>query len=184
MKKLALVYSVLVIHAVAALGMSAAVLAAARGATTPGLCVPMAEGATRTMRRQPRPDVAQAQLEAETLALLQLERNGRRLPVLRVDSIAARVARAHAKDMCTRQYFAHKNPDGMQPWDRLRAARATFVAAAENIAKGQRTAVAVHASWMSSPGHHDNRMNPSYTRVGIGFHACDGANLWTEVFMR
>ena len=65
----------------------------------------------------------------------------------------------------------------------LRAAGAKFTAAGENIAKGYRSAEAVHRGWLDSPGHRKNRLNPSYTRVGIGRVECNGTPLWTELLM-
>jgi uncharacterized protein YkwD len=43
------------------------------------------------------------------------------------------------------------------------------MAAAENIARGQRSATEVFHSWTSSPGHRHNLLNPRYRRHGIGW---------------
>ncbi|MCK5798595.1 MAG: hypothetical protein KAI47_15490 [Deltaproteobacteria bacterium] len=52
------------------------------------------------------------------------------------------------------------------------------------MAMGYTTATKVHEGWMKSPGHRSNRMNPSYTRVGIGVYTCGATPYWTEVFMK
>lgn len=123
--------------------------------------------------------------EVQVLDLLNNERARRGLSPVRLDVEAIRAARAHSKDMCERSYFAHTSPEGKKPWDRLRAAGARFRAAGEDIAKGYLSARSVHDGWLSSPGHRDNRLNPIYTRVGIGLHLCGGkVPYWTELFMK
>jgi uncharacterized protein YkwD len=51
---------------------------------------------------------------------------------------------------------------------------------AENIAKGYGSAQAVVDAWFNSPGHKTNMMNPSYTRMGIGYVA--SGNWWCQQF--
>jgi uncharacterized protein YkwD len=123
-------------------------------------------------------------LERAVVGLLNQARRGVGLPALAADAALARVARAHSQDMCSRRYFSHRSPEGKSPWDRLRKGGVKFRAAAENIASGQATAAAVHASWMRSAGHFANRMNRDYTRVGVGVVDCGGQLYWTEVFTR
>ena len=37
--------------------------------------------------------------------------------------------------------------------------------------------------WYNSDGHRKNLMNPSYTKVGYGFHRCgDGRVYWTGLY--
>jgi uncharacterized protein YkwD len=123
--------------------------------------------------------------EQGVLSLLNQERARRGLAPLRLDPQLAAVARAHSKDMCRRGYFDHRSPDGRSPWDRLKAAGIQFRAAAENIAVGYRSARAAHDGWMTSPGHRANRLNPGFTRMGVGLVTCQGqVPYWTEVFAR
>lgn len=98
---------------------------------------------------------------------------------LRWDAPTAAVARAHAEDMVKRDFFSHKNPDGQNPFDRLRAARVSYVAAAENIAFGYPTAAAVLEAWLNSPGHRRNLENCRYTHHGVGLRR----GKWVEVFI-
>ncbi len=123
--------------------------------------------------------------EVQVLNLLNKERVRRGLSPVRLDVKAIEAARTHSKDMCERGYFDHTSPEGKHPWDRLRSAGARFSAAAENIAKGYLTAQSVHDGWQNSPGHRENRLNPIYTRIGVGLHMCDGkVPYWTELFMK
>jgi len=50
-----------------------------------------------------------------------------------MDETLRDVARADAKDMATRSFFGHTNADGLQPWDRVRAAGISYSVMAENI---------------------------------------------------
>ena len=93
------------------------------------------------------------------------------------------MAQAHSEDMAKRGFFAHNNPDGATPFDRMKRAGITYRAAAENIAAGQRTAEEVVDSWMNSSGHRANILNASYTKMGLGI-AYGGSYrvYWTQDF--
>lgn len=106
-------------------------------------------------------------LEAKMLELINKERAKEGLHSLKADPEQTAVARAHSKDMFSRGYFAHNNPDGKDPFDRMKAARVKFIAAGENLALAQTLEIA-HRNLMNSPGHRANIMNPSFGRVGIG----------------
>ena len=51
--------------------------------------------------------------------------------------------------------------------DRISATGYSFSAAGENIAAGQSTVQEVMASWIKSPGHCRNLMNPAFQDVGV-----------------
>jgi len=59
-----------------------------------------------------------------------------------------------------------------------------WTALGENIAAGYPTPEAVVAGWMSSPGHRENIMSPTYTEMGIGLVDGGGqyGTYWTEEF--
>ena len=109
-----------------------------------------------------RPD-----LEAKMLVLINKERAKEGLAPLKADPQEAFVARTHSKDMFVRGYFAHINPDGKNPFDRMKDARIKFTTAGENLALAQTLEIA-HRNLMNSPGHRANIMNPAFNRVGIG----------------
>jgi uncharacterized protein YkwD len=85
-----------------------------------------------------------------------------------LDAVAA-VAQKHSEDMVQRNFFDHKSPEGVTPFQRLNAAGIHFTRAAENIAYGQATAQAVLASWLRSPGHRRNIEDCAMREHGIGF---------------
>jgi uncharacterized protein YkwD len=94
------------------------------------------------------------------------------------DVLLEEAARAHALDMVERDFFSHENPDGDEMADRVDAVGYAWSALGENIAAGQTTPEDVMASWMNSPGHCSNIMNPDFEEVGIGFYE----DHWTQVF--
>lgn len=86
------------------------------------------------------------------------------------DERMARVAQRHSEDMARRGYFSHVDPDGRDPFDRMRRAGVRFQAAAENLASGQRHAAETFDDWMGSRGHRENLERCVYTRIGIGLY--------------
>ena len=106
-------------------------------------------------------------LEEQMLALINKERTSRGLKPLKADSELVPVARAHSNDMFVRGYFAHLNPDGKNPFDRMKAANVSFNTAGENLALAQTVEIA-HTNLMNSPGHKANILHPAFGRVGIG----------------
>jgi uncharacterized protein YkwD len=110
-------------------------------------------------------------LEERALQLVNLERTRNGLRPLLLDERVGQVARAHSQDMVDRQFFAHVNPDGEDPFERVAAEGIVFTAAAENIAfnagAADPVALAVQG-WMNSPGHRANILNAVYVSTGIG----------------
>src|SRR5690242_7251780 len=111
---------------------------------------------------RPRPD-----LEKRMLDLVNQERAAAGLRPLAPDPELTEVARQHSADMFARGYFAHDTPEGLNPFDRMRAANVHFLTAGENLALAPTLSVA-HTGLMNSPGHRENILRPQFGRVGIG----------------
>lgn len=111
---------------------------------------------------RPRPD-----LEQQMLDLVNQERQAAGLHPLAPDPELTEVARRHSADMFARGYFAHDTPEGLTPFDRMRAANVRFLAAGENLALAPTIPVA-HNGLMNSPGHRENILRPQFGRLGIG----------------
>ncbi len=111
---------------------------------------------------RPRPD-----LEQRMLAMVNQERAAAGLRPLAADPELTEVARKHSADMFARGYFAHDTPEGLSPFDRMRAAHVEFLTAGENLALAPTLPVA-HTGLMNSPGHRENILRPQFGRVGIG----------------
>lgn len=104
------------------------------------------------------------------------------LGALECDKGLMESAYLHAKDMCDLDYFSHDSADGRKLEDRVNAAGVQWQAIAENIAKGQSNAAAVHEAWMTSPGHRDNILTAGYGRLGVGYYLCLGSPIWVQNF--
>ena len=111
---------------------------------------------------KPRPD-----LEKQMLDLVNRERQAAGLQPLAADPELTEVARRHSADMFVRGYFAHDTPEGLTPFDRMRAANVRFLTAGENLALAPTISVA-HSGLMNSPGHRANILRREFGRVGLG----------------
>ncbi|MEU6313716.1 CAP domain-containing protein [Streptomyces sp. NPDC047014] len=100
---------------------------------------------------------------------------------VRANPPLASLAGAFSKDMATRGFFAHEDPDGNTPWDRAAKAGLSGLGA-ENIARGQGDADAVMRAWMDSPGHKANILNCDFRTLGVGLYSADGGPWWTQDF--
>lgn len=125
-------------------------------------------------------------IESEAFTLLNDDRKSNGLQPLQCDDDLLIVARLHNQDMADRNFFAHTNPDGEQPWDRMERFGITgWSLVGENIAAGQRSPAEVQAAWMNSPGHRANILTADFTHVGVGHVATeDGRIFWTQLFAR
>jgi uncharacterized protein YkwD len=108
-----------------------------------------------------------ATLEQEMLELINEERVRAGLTPVVMDEELTRVARDHSRDMFERGYFAHLTPEGITPFDRMKAAGVDYVIAGENLAHAATLSVA-HSGLMNSPGHRANILRPEFGRIGIG----------------
>jgi uncharacterized protein YkwD len=111
--------------------------------------------------------VVQPTFESEMLQMVNKERTKRGLKPLVADINLTNLARKQSQDMFVRGYFAHVNPDGKDPFDRMNMANIHFQAAGENLALAQTVQIA-HTNLMNSPGHRANILNPEFGHIGIG----------------
>ncbi len=74
---------------------------------------------------------------------------------------------AHSQNMVQTGFFAHVSPSGETMRDRILQHTDEFDGFGENIARGQRSSRQVLESWLNSPGHCRNIMNPDYTHVAV-----------------
>jgi uncharacterized protein YkwD len=90
------------------------------------------------------------------------------LPVKR-NALLDRAAAIHSQDMAQRGELEHEGRDGSSPADRVTRTGYRWRSVAENIAAGQTTAEQVVQSWVRSPEHCANLMNPDVTEMGIAY---------------
>lgn len=130
------------------------------------------------------PPSEREQLEAEVVELTNAERVAAGCPEVHVDDQLTTASRGHSEDMVERDFFDHTNPDGDGPGARARAAGYDWRAISENIAWGYRTAEAVVAGWMDSPGHRRNILDCDAVEIGVGVADSSGGPYWTQMFGR
>lgn len=108
-----------------------------------------------------------SQIEQDIFRLTNEQRAKNGLPPYVWDDAIAAVARAHSKDMGARNFFSHVNPDGVDPFQRMRVGGISFSYAGENIAGGPSAGIMMN-NWMNSPGHKANILNSGFHRIGVG----------------
>ncbi|WP_232834749.1 CAP domain-containing protein [Rhodoferax ferrireducens] len=98
------------------------------------------------------------------------------------NSMLLTAATGHSADMAKNNYFSHTSLDGRTFDQRITAAGYSWSAVGENIAAGQTSVQSVMTSWINSPGHCQNLMNPSYRDIGVACVRNDAATYrlyWT-----
>lgn len=104
------------------------------------------------------------------------------------DSRLASFARARAKDMIVRDYFAHQiPPDGHTVFDVMSNAGYCYNLAGENIGwnnyPDDQATDEIETMFMSSPDHRANILGPAWDSIGIGaYKGPDGKKMWAVVF--
>lgn len=108
-----------------------------------------------------------AAAEARAVQLLNADRAKYGLPALKVNSKLTSLAEKYAQDMINRGFFAHNNPEGQTPFDRMKAAGIGYTYAGENLAINSNVDAA-EVAFMNSSGHRANILSKNFTEVGIG----------------
>ena len=127
-----------------------------------------------------KPD-ARSRMEDQAVALTNAERRKQGCDPLRPDARLREAARGHSLDMKKRDFFDHTTPDGVDPWERAKAA-GYREPSGENIAKGQQTPADVMKAWMESPGHRENILNCDSKAIGVGVATGPDGPWWTQIF--
>ena len=123
-------------------------------------------------------------LAQQVHALVNAERAVRGLPPMVWDEAASDVGYDHCVDMRVRGYYAHVNPDGETPCDRMQRGGVIMDGCAgENLARHNESAPDVVAAWMASPPHREGILSPGITHVGVGVHTGSGGPWWALEFL-
>jgi uncharacterized protein YkwD len=113
---------------------------------------------------------AAASVEASIRGCANRHRESRGMRALQHDPTLDRAAELHARRMLSKGFFDHKDPSGDGPGDRVkRYAKRRYVIVGENIAAGYESVGAACRGWMNSPGHRENILRSSFTRIGAGY---------------
>lgn len=148
----------------------------------------------------PVPSAQIARYEKQLCDLANRERKQRGLPALQISPVLAEVARAHSREMATKNFFAHESPTKgrTSPQDRYRLrVKRTPHLIAENIYKLEGSGLYrlkpqdfrnAHTGWMNSSGHRANilRSSPADgpTQIGVGIIVRGGSFWATQNFAR
>lgn len=139
----------------------------------------------------PAPPDAGDDMEARAFELTNALRARSGLPPLARDAALEAAARAYSQDMLQRGFFAHVDPDGRGPGDRVaRITGLPTAAVGENIWTWsgssrpplQRLAEQAIAAWAASPPHRENILRRGYTRLGVGAASAAGEVRLTQLF--
>lgn len=118
----------------------------------------------------------------QVLNLVNAERAKYSLSPLTLNSSVSKVAQAKAEDMKANSYFSHTSPTYGSPFDMLKQFGISYSTAGENIAKGQKTPMAVVNAWMNSEGHRANILNRNFTQLGVGYVG-GSTTYWVQMFI-
>lgn len=105
--------------------------------------------------------------EKRAFDLLNMDRAKNGLKPLKFNTQLTALGEKYAQDMINRKFFAHTDPDGKSPFDRMKQAGINYSYAGENLAINSNVTTAEQA-FMNSPGHRANILSPNYTDVGLG----------------
>ena len=121
------------------------------------------------------PARADASDESQLLSLTNEIRTSNGLSPLTIDSQLSRVAQRWAGTLAERGVISHNSslPSQVTGWKLL----------GENVGVGG-TVDAVHAGWVASATHHQNLVDPSFTKVGFGIVRPDARVFVVQVFMQ
>ena len=115
-------------------------------------------------------------LRGSMLCLINGARERYGLTALEENLPLRRSATGHSNDMVANDYFAHDGPAGSTPGSRVARAgyltRVNTYAVGENIGGGigreRGSPLAVFHSWMHSPPHRANILDPEFHDLGVG----------------
>ncbi|MBR6524074.1 MAG: SafA/ExsA family spore coat assembly protein [Clostridia bacterium] len=128
----------------------------------------------------PTVDAEVLEFENEIVRLVNEIRKENGLNTLTHDWELSRVARYKSQDMKDKKYFAHNSPTYGTPYQMMTSFGITYRSAGENLSQGYSSPKVVVNAWMNSAGHRKNILNPSYTKIGVGY--VKSGNYCTQMF--
>lgn len=122
----------------------------------------------------------------KVLDLTNQERTKRGLRPLALQTELANSASWHAKDLSKRDTLSHSDHLGRSAAERAEAfGYGSWTRIGENVAAGQQSPEQVLQSWLASPLHRQNILDPQFTDVGIGYaENLEGSlgHYWVQAF--
>lgn len=146
------------------------------------------------MEEKDENEVVLSASEQEILSLINTARSTARscgatqhpaAPSLAWNALLAQAAETHSTDMVAGDFFSHTGSDGSSVGDRVTRTGYRWGTVGENLYAGLNDAARAVQSWIDSPGHCRNLMDPDFEEVGMvvvaGTNTTYGA-YWTQVF--
>jgi len=125
-------------------------------------------------------------VRAEMLARVNDARKKTGVAPLRSNARLDQAAQRHAEDMLDRSYFAHESPEKKTVRERAHEAGYDWRAIGENLAEGQFSVDEVMDTWLRSPGHRRNILDPDFKELGVGLALGRSGEsyrvVWTQAF--
>jgi len=118
---------------------------------------------------KPDTSVASASISINTLVnSTNKARQSAKLSPLKISSELTKAAQIKANDMAVNDYWAPISPSGVTPWQIIQTTGYKYQTAGENLAYGFNSASSLNSSWLNSPSHSENILNPNFSDVGFG----------------
>ncbi|ORX89797.1 SCP-domain-containing protein [Basidiobolus meristosporus CBS 931.73] len=117
----------------------------------------------------------------QQLELVNAERKKSGAAPLALDKRLVECAQRHTDYQAQTRKMTHDEP-GRPLEVRIEAVDVAWANIGENVAEGFEDDEKVMDSWMHSPGHRQNILNPQFTHLGVGFS--EDGNYWTQVFAK
>lgn len=120
----------------------------------------------------------------DVLTLVNRERANNGLGQLTWGTTCEAAAMVRAREIIS--VYAHTRPDGSK-WSTACPIPATGGSSGENLAAGNTTVSpeTVVTTWMNSPSHRENILNPTFTKLSVGFVFDPGTQYktyWSQIF--
>lgn len=128
-------------------------------------------------------------VETRIVELCNQVRQQHGLTTLEVSINLQGAAATHSQQMWDGKFFAHSNPS--DPTDtlgrRLQASGVASLTSAENLFRSEgykpdQLAEEAVQSWLASPGHRANLLNPKFNRIGVSVCGANGNYVFTQDF--
>ncbi len=134
---------------------------------------------------QPAPPSIET-MEAQTVQLVNAEREKRGLSTLAVNTTLTGVARDYSALMGRENFFSHYDKNNKNVGDRVEAMGINYHMVGENLFKSINAPDPIPLAiegWMKSPKHRENILTPEYTQTGIGVWRSGATYYFTQVFL-
>ena len=107
----------------------------------------------------------------EVLTAINKTRSQYGLKQLKTNPLLQQAAQAKAIDIFKQQYFQHTSPNNKDFSDFIKETNYQANRLGENLAKNISDPQTLIQSWLDSPPHRDNLLNPYFQEVGLGILA-------------